>query len=80
MTMLDEPSLGLAPIVIDQIYEVIDNLRRGGHTILIVEENAMRIAEQADWLYLLDNGAITWSGSGEELLNRPEVIEVYLGS
>jgi branched-chain amino acid transport system ATP-binding protein len=80
LTMLDEPSLGLAPIVIDQIYEVIDSLRRGGHTILIVEENTMRIAEQADWLYLLDNGAITWSGSGEELLNRPEVIEVYLGS
>tara|TARA_B100000686_G_C16805534_1_gene989923 strand:+ start:8552 stop:9271 length:720 start_codon:yes stop_codon:yes gene_type:complete len=80
LIMLDEPSLGLAPIVIDQVYQVIEDLKRSGRTIVIVEENAMRIAEQADRLYLLDDGAISWSGSGEELLKRPEVIEVYLGS
>lgn len=78
--MLDEPSLGLAPIVIDQIYAVIQSLRQSGRTILIVEENATRIAEIADVLHLLDNGEFAWSGSGRELLSRPELLATYLGS
>ncbi|MDG4892149.1 ABC transporter ATP-binding protein [Mesorhizobium sp. WSM4976] len=77
--MLDEPSLGLAPIVIEQIYEVIFNLRRKGRTILLVEENAERIAEHADMIHLLDNGRIAWSGLGVELMARPEIVETYLG-
>ena len=77
--MLDEPSLGLAPIVIDQIYAVISSLRKQGRTILIVEENATRIAEMADAMYLLDNGSFAWSGSGAELLSRPEILTTYLG-
>ena len=77
--MLDEPSLGLAPIVIDQIYGVIETLRASGRTIVIVEENATRIAEIADALHLLDNGSFAWSGSGEELLSRPEILSAYLG-
>jgi len=77
--MLDEPSLGLAPIVIEQIYEVIFNLRREGRTILLVEENAERIAEHADMIHLLDNGCIAWSGLGAELMARPEIVETYLG-
>lgn len=77
--MLDEPSLGLAPIVIEQIYEVIFNLRREGRTILLVEENAQRIAEHADMIHLLDNGRISWSGPGAEFTARPEIIEAYLG-
>lgn len=77
--LLDEPSLGLAPIVIDQIYEVIATLRQAGRTILIVEENATRIAEIADVLHLLDNGEFAWSGSGAELLSRPEILSTYLG-
>ena len=77
--MLDEPSLGLAPIVIEQIYEVIFNLRREGRTILLVEENAERIAEHADAIHLLDNGRIAWSGLGAELMARPEIVETYLG-
>jgi branched-chain amino acid transport system ATP-binding protein len=77
--MLDEPSLGLAPIVIEQIYEVIFNLRREGRTILLVEENAERIAEHADMIHLLDNGQIAWSGLGAELMARPEIVETYLG-
>ncbi|TPJ69596.1 ABC transporter ATP-binding protein [Mesorhizobium sp. B2-7-1] len=77
--MLDEPSLGLAPIVIEHIYEVIFNLRREGRTILLVEENAERIAEHADMIHLLDNGRIAWSGLGAELMARPEIIETYLG-
>ena len=77
--MLDEPSLGLAPIVIDQIYAVISSLRKQGRTILIVEENATRIAEMADAMHLLDNGSFAWSGSGAELLSRPEILSTYLG-
>jgi branched-chain amino acid transport system ATP-binding protein len=77
--MLDEPSLGLAPIVIEQIYEVIFNLRREGRTILLVEENAERIGEHADMIHLLDNGRIAWSGVGAELMARPEIVETYLG-
>lgn len=78
--MLDEPSLGLAPIVIDQIYEVVFDLRRQGRTILLVEENAQRIADEADMIHLLDNGRFAWSGVGAELMARPEIIEAYLGA
>ena len=79
LLMLDEPSLGLAPIVIDQIYAVISALRRSGRTIVIVEENATRIAEIADRLHLLDNGRFAWSGTGEELMSSPEILNAYLG-
>lgn len=79
LLMLDEPSLGLAPIVIDQIYQVIAGLRDAGHTVLIVEENASRIAEHADRLHLLDNGTFAWVGSGQDLLSRPEILATYLG-
>ena len=77
--MLDEPSLGLAPIVIDQIYAVIASLRASGRTIVIVEENATRIAEIADRLHLLDNGRFAWAGSGPELMSSPEILSAYLG-
>jgi branched-chain amino acid transport system ATP-binding protein len=77
--MLDEPSLGLAPIVIDQIYAVIGELKASGRTIVVVEENAVRIAEMADEMHLLDNGSFVWSGSGSELLSRPEILTTYLG-
>jgi branched-chain amino acid transport system ATP-binding protein len=80
LLMLDEPSLGLAPIVIDQVYEVILDLRRTGHSILLVEENAQRIADIVDRIHLLDNGRFAWSGRGDELLARPEIIEAYLGA
>ena len=77
--MLDEPSLGLAPIVIDQIYELIDNLKASGRTIVLVEENAARILDRADRVYLLDNGRFAWSGGGADLMLRPEVLQTYLG-
>lgn len=80
LLMLDEPSLGLAPIVIDQVYEVILDLRRSGLSILLVEENAQRIADIADRIHLLDNGRFAWSGKGDELMARPEIIEAYLGA
>lgn len=77
--MLDEPSLGLAPIVIDQIYEVIGRLRAAGRTVLLVEENVTRVVDTADHIYLLDNGQFVWNGAGVELMSRPEIVETYLG-
>lgn len=77
--MLDEPSLGLAPILIDQIYEVVVSLKRSGRTILLVEENASRVADKADRLHLLDHGSFVWSGAGPELMARPEILATYLG-
>lgn len=79
LLMLDEPSLGLAPIVIDQIYDVIRALAASGRTILVVEENAMRIAEMADWMHLLDTGSCVWSGDGAKFMSRPEILAAYLG-
>ncbi|MBR45891.1 MAG: branched-chain amino acid ABC transporter ATP-binding protein [Rhodospirillaceae bacterium] len=77
--MLDEPSLGLAPIVIDQIYGIIRDLHDSGRTILLVEENASRIIDMADSIHLVDTGRIVWHGSGEELQSNPQVLETYLG-
>lgn len=79
LLMLDEPSLGLAPIVIDQIYAVIAKLRESGRSVLIVEENAMRIADYADRLHLLDNGVLAWSGSAADFAASPEILATYLG-
>jgi len=80
LLMLDEPSLGLAPIVIDQIYEVISTLTRTDRTILLVEENAARIADKAAQVALLDNGQFAWTGQGAELMARPKILETYLGA
>jgi branched-chain amino acid transport system ATP-binding protein len=80
LLMLDEPSLGLAPILIDQIYEMIWELNRTGRTILVVEENAARIADKAAQVALLDNGQFAWTGRGSELMARPKILETYLGA
>jgi branched-chain amino acid transport system ATP-binding protein len=80
LLMLDEPSLGLAPILIDQIYEVILRLRAAGRTIVLVEENVARVADKADRIHLLDNGRFVWEGAGSELMGRPEILATYLGS
>ena len=77
--MLDEPSLGLAPIVIDQIYEIIKDLKAQGRTILLVEENASRIIDLAERIHLVDTGTIVWDGGGKELQSNPQVLETYLG-
>ncbi len=78
--MLDEPSLGLAPIVIDQIFQLIDRLKTSGRTIILVEENAARAADQADRIHLLDNGRFVWTGDGPELMNTTGLLETYLGA
>ncbi len=79
LLMLDEPSLGLAPIIIDQIYQVISDLKASGRTILLVEENPMRVVDLAEEVHLLDNGHIVWSGSGQALNESTELLETYLG-
>lgn len=78
--MIDEPSLGLAPLVIEQIYQVIADLKQHGRTILLVEENAGRIEELADQVYLLDDGRIVWQGAANDLANQDEILETYLGA
>ena len=77
--LLDEPSLGLAPIVIEQIYQLIADLKASGRTLVVVEENAARVVELAETLHLLDDGRFVWSGAGAELMARPEILETYFG-
>ncbi len=79
LLMLDEPSLGLAPLVIDQIYEAINNLSQDGLAILIVEESVERIAATARHLSLLSHGEFVWSGPPAELLASDALAETYLG-
>ena len=77
--LMDEPSLGLAPVVIEQIFESIRTLNNEGQTILLVEENVSRAINLSDHIYLLDEGQITWDGSGDELSKNDRLMEVYLG-
>lgn len=77
--LVDEPSLGLAPLVIDQIYQVLSELKGEGRAILLVEENASRVADEADNVYLLDDGKIVWEGQSQQLWDNAELIETYLG-
>jgi branched-chain amino acid transport system ATP-binding protein len=81
LLLLDEPSLGLAPRLVHQIFAVIRDLnKRSGLTILLVEQNAYHALHLADRGYVLVNGLITMSGTGRELLDRPEVRAAYLGA
>ena len=77
--LLDEPSMGLAPIIVDQIYDLIRKIRDRGITVLLVEQNAKKALGICDYAYVLENGAITLSGTGEELLNSDDVRKAYLG-
>ena len=77
--LLDEPSLGLAPLIIEQIYHVIAGLCAAGRTILLVEENPARVADLAQAIHLLDDGHLVWSGAPHALLARGELLETYLG-
>ena len=79
LLMLDEPSMGLAPILVDQIFELIKELHNAGTTILLVEQNASKALEIADRAYVLETGSIMLSGTGEELSQSDEVRKAYLG-
>ena len=77
--LLDEPSMGLAPIIVNQIYDIIQQVRDSGITILLVEQNAKKALSICDYAYVLENGKISLQGTGEELLNSDEVRKAYLG-
>ena len=79
LLMLDEPSLGLAPTLVDQIFNLIVALRQRGATILLVEQNVTRALEIADRAYLLQTGEIQFSGTPEQLRSQSDVKRVYLG-
>ena len=79
LLLLDEPSLGLAPIIIQQIFEIIEELRRQGVTIFLVEQNANQALKLADRGYVMEHGHIVMQGSGEQLLADPQVRQAYLG-
>ena len=79
LLMLDEPSMGLAPILVDQIFEIIKELNQRGTTILLVEQNANKALQISDRAYVLETGSITRSGSGTELASSDEVRKAYLG-
>ncbi len=79
LLMLDEPSMGLAPILVEQIFEIIQNLHKAGTTILLVEQNAAAALSVADRGYVLETGKIVTSGTGRELLASPAIKKAYLG-
>ena len=79
LLMLDEPSMGLAPILVEQIFEIIRSLHKAGTTILLVEQNAQAALSVADRGYVLETGKIVTPGTGAELLARPAIKKAYLG-
>ena len=80
LLMLDEPSLGLSPILVEQIFALIEEIHKQGSTILLVEQNAMAALDIADRAYALETGEITIEGTGQELLNNDTIIKTYLGA
>ena len=79
LLMLDEPSMGLAPILVEQIFEIIQNLNKNGSTILLVEQNAQMALSVAHRGYVLETGRVVTTGTGEELIESPEIKKAYLG-
>jgi branched-chain amino acid transport system ATP-binding protein len=79
LLLLDEPSMGLAPIVVQKIFEVVREINAGGMTCLLVEQNAKAALGLATRAYVMESGLITLAGPAAELANDPKVIEAYLG-
>ena len=79
LLMLDEPSMGLAPILVEQIFEIIKNLHKAGSTILLVDQNASAALGIADRAYVLETGQVVTSGTGAELAQSPAIKKAYLG-
>jgi len=80
LLLLDEPSMGLSPIMVDKIFEVVQDVSRQGVTVLLVEQNATRALEMAHRAYVLDSGEVVLSGAASELLGNPQVQAAYLGA
>jgi len=79
LLLLDEPSMGLSPIMVDKIFEVVNDIHQQGVTILLVEQNASRALQLADRGYVMESGEVTMGGEGQALLNDPKVRAAYLG-
>ncbi len=80
LIMMDEPSLGLAPLVVRGIFDIIKTINAEGTTVLLIEQNANMALKIADWGFVLETGRITKQGTGAELLNDASVKEAYLGT
>jgi branched-chain amino acid transport system ATP-binding protein len=79
LLLLDEPSMGLSPIMVDKIFEVVNDIHQQGVTILLVEQNASRALQIASRGYVMDSGEVTMSGEAKALLSDPKVRAAYLG-
>ena len=79
LIMMDEPSLGLAPLVVKDIFEIIKTINESGITVLLIEQNANMALKTAHEAFVIETGKITLSGTGEELLANEKVREAYLG-
>ncbi|MCM2282979.1 MAG: ABC transporter ATP-binding protein [Bdellovibrionaceae bacterium] len=80
LLMLDEPSLGLAPLIVAQIFEIVKKINAEGTTVLLVEQNARMALKISHRAYVIETGKVTLSGTGQDLLDDPRVIESYLGA
>ena len=79
LLMMDEPSLGLAPVLVDVVFELIETLRSQGRTLLVVEQNATRMLEVSDRAYVLRSGEVVAEGTGAELRERPDLFDTFVG-
>ncbi len=79
LLLMDEPSMGLAPILVKQVFEIIAELKAEGRTILLVEQNALKALQLADYAYVLERGRVALSGTGKELAGNQDVARAYLG-
>ncbi len=80
LMLLDEPSLGLAPILVKEIFQIVGKIKGEDVTVLIVEQNVSLILRMADRAYVLENGRVTLEGAGRELLNNEHMKKAYLGA
>jgi branched-chain amino acid transport system ATP-binding protein len=79
LLMMDEPSLGLAPLIVKDIFNIIRTINKEGITVLLIEQNANHALKIADWGYVMETGVITMQGTGAELLANESIKEAYLG-
>lgn len=79
LLVLDEPSLGLAPILVDEVYKILDNLKDMGLTMLLIEQNLVRALSVSDRGYVIETGKVVMQGKGKEILENPDVKKAYLG-
>ena len=80
LLMLDEPSLGLAPIIVKEVFNIIENICAHGITVLLVEQNAKKSLGISRYGYVIENGNIILSGTGRDLLNNEQIAKAYLGT